>query len=75
MKHGAISSKGKEFLFLSKLSGPALLPTWLPIQWILQNCFPGVKQPGNKVDHSPTSSAEARNEWRSVLTPTFSYGV
>jgi len=36
-------------------------PPKLPIQWV-PGFLPGVKQPGGEVEHSPTSSAEAKNE-------------
>ena len=32
--------------------------------------FPGVKQPGCAVNHSPPSSAEVKNGWSYTSTPT-----
>jgi len=31
--------------------------------------FPGVKRPGHEIDHSPPSSAEAKNKWSCTSTP------
>jgi hypothetical protein len=41
----------------------ALGPTQPPVQWA-PGLFPqGVKRQEGKIDHSPPSSAEVRNEW------------
>jgi len=48
------------FLFTTE-SRPALGPTQPPIQWVPEDLFLGVKQPGCEADHSPPSSAEAKN--------------
>jgi hypothetical protein len=46
------------------LSRPALVPTQPPIQPV-----PGVKRPGREVDHSPPTSAEAKNTWIYISRP------
>jgi hypothetical protein len=33
------------------------------------DCFPGVKRPERKADHSPPPSAEAKKVWRSTPAP------
>ena len=43
-------------------SRPTLGPTQPPIHWV-PGCFPGIKQPGCELDHSPISSEEFKNEW------------
>jgi hypothetical protein len=45
------------FLFTTA-SRPAL--TQLPIQWVPGALFLGVKRPGRKTDHSPTSNVEVK---------------
>jgi hypothetical protein len=52
------------FLFL-KTSTPALGSTQLPIQWVPW-LFHGVKGWQRETNHSPTSSAEIKNEWNYV---------
>jgi len=47
------------FLFATE-SRPALGPTQPPIQWLPRALSPGVKRPGIEADHSPPSSAEAK---------------
>jgi hypothetical protein len=34
-----------------------------------RDSFPGTKQPGRKVDHSPPFSAEVKNEWSLASAP------
>jgi hypothetical protein len=43
----------------SIVSRPALGPTQPLIQWDVGS-FPGIKQPGREVDHSPPTSAEVK---------------
>jgi hypothetical protein len=33
-------------------------------------CFPGVKRPGRKVNHTPSSSAEIKKKWGCKSTPS-----
>ena len=49
----------------------ALPPTQTPTEWV-QGFFPGVKCFGCKVNHSPPSSAEVKDEW-SYTMPLFSW--
>jgi hypothetical protein len=46
-------------------------PTQPPIQWVRGTLSLGVKQPGREADHSPQSSAEAKNV--SSYTSTHQY--
>jgi hypothetical protein len=49
-----------------------------PIQWVLVVLgvlSPGVEWAGHDVDHSFPSSAEVRNEWNCIATPTILHGV
>jgi hypothetical protein len=57
---GSIPSRGKIFLF-SIASRPALEPTQLPIQWVREGDFPGLKRPGRGADHLLLSSAKIKN--------------
>jgi hypothetical protein len=45
------------------VSRTALGPTQPPIQWVPGALSLGVKRPGREADHSPPSSAEAKNAW------------
>jgi hypothetical protein len=56
------------FLFTTA-SRPALGPTHLPIQWVPEALFLGVKRPGHEADNPPPSSAEVKNAWRYTSTP------
>jgi hypothetical protein len=38
-------------------------------QWILGSLAPGANQPGHRVDCSPPSSAEIKNEWSHTSIP------
>jgi hypothetical protein len=58
------------FLFTT-VSRPPPVPTQLPIQWVLGVLSLGVKRPGREADHSPPSSAEAKNVWSYTSTPQF----
>jgi len=55
---------GLDFLHPSR---PALGLTLPPVQWV-PGFFPGLKQPGHEVDHSPQSSVEIK-EWICVSPP------
>ena len=52
---------GVKIFHFSKTSRRLWGPPNLPIQWV-PRVFPGVKRPGRGVEHSPTSSAKAKNE-------------
>lgn len=47
---------------LSGAGRQALEPTQAPIQWAPVENLPGVKRPDHGFDHSPTSSAEVKEE-------------
>jgi hypothetical protein len=57
---GSIPGRGKIFLF-SIASRPPLGPTEPPIQWVSGAVSSGVKRQGREAEHSPSSSAEAKN--------------
>jgi len=53
------------------LAGPSIPPLELPqprIQWLPGALFPEVKRPGREAHHSPSSSAEFKNEWSYTTT-------
>jgi hypothetical protein len=56
-------------IFFTTASRTALGPTQTPIQWVPGALSLGVKRPGRKADHSPTSSAEVKNAWGYTSTP------
>jgi hypothetical protein len=43
----------------------------LPIQWVLGDLSPGVKQQGGEADHSPPTSAEVKKMWSYTSTPPY----
>jgi len=47
-----------------------LEPTQAHVQWIQEVLFLAIKQLGPKAAHPPPSSAEIKNEWSSVSTPS-----
>jgi hypothetical protein len=51
----------QEFFLFCWTYGPALGAVPTRIRWV-QSLFSGVKRPGRETDHSPTSSAEVKNE-------------
>jgi hypothetical protein len=53
------------FFFSPNTSISVLEPTQPPIQWV----FSVVKRRGHKVNHSPPSSAEVKNEWSYTSRP------
>jgi hypothetical protein len=55
------SRQCQQISFFSTIPRPALVPTQSPIQWESGEISPGVKRPGLKADHSPSSSAEVKN--------------
>jgi hypothetical protein len=60
---------GEGIFFFATESRPALGPTQPPIKSVSGTISPKVKRLGRKIDHSPTSSAEAKNAWS--YTPLF----
>jgi hypothetical protein len=60
---------------LSTSSRPILGSTLPPIQWVPGVLSPGVKRPGHEADHSPPTSAEARNTGICTSTPIRLHGV
>jgi len=60
---------GKKFFSSPETCRLALGPTQSHVEWVL-GFFPGVKQQGPEVDHSPLSSAEVKYEWNSSCTPS-----
>jgi hypothetical protein len=62
------------FIFCASRTG--LGPTQPPIQWAPGALSLGVKRPGREADHSPPSSAEAKNAWSYTSTlPVRLHGV
>jgi hypothetical protein len=51
-------------LCLALPCGFFLLPTYSPIQWLMEALSVRLKRPGREADASPLSSAEVKNEWR-----------
>jgi hypothetical protein len=58
---GFKSQQGQNIFVFSKMSRPALLPTHLPIQLVLEVLSSGLKQPGCKADHTPPSRAKVKD--------------
>jgi hypothetical protein len=58
---GSVPCKRKISLF-STASIPALGPTLLPIQFVLEDPIQGVKQPRCDTDYSHSYSAEVKND-------------
>jgi len=56
------------FLFAST-SRPAQGATQPPIQWVMGDCYPGVKRPGREADHSPPPRAKVKNAWSYTSAP------
>jgi len=50
-------------------STPAVGHTQPPIQWVPGALSPGLKYSGLEADHSPPSSADAKNAWSYTSTP------
>jgi len=69
--HHSGQLKRKYIHFFATASRPILDPTRPPIYWVPGVLPLGVKQPGREVDHSPPSSAEAKNTCRSTSTPLY----
>jgi hypothetical protein len=67
---GFDSGQGQEYFFATA-SRPVQRPTQSPVQWVHKATSPAVKWPGCEADHSPSSSAEVKNEWRYTSTPPY----
>jgi hypothetical protein len=61
MIEGFESRQGLGIFLFATVYRPALEPTQPPIQWVPGALSLGVKRPGRESDHSPLSSAEAKN--------------
>jgi hypothetical protein len=60
-------------IFSSPRRALALGPTKPSIQWIPGALSPGVKRPRREADHSPPTSAEAKNMWIYTSTPPYTF--
>jgi hypothetical protein len=58
---GFESRQGLRIFLFTTVSRPALGPTQLPIQWVPEGLYLGLKRHGSEADHSPPSSAEVKN--------------
>jgi hypothetical protein len=56
------SAEAKDSFPLASVSRQALKPTQCPIQWILGSSPGGKTRPERDADHSPSTSAEVKNE-------------
>jgi hypothetical protein len=50
------------YLFF-KASGPNKGPTQPPTQWVTADFLLAINRPGRDADHSPSFSAEVKNNW------------
>jgi hypothetical protein len=57
-----IPTKSRDFVF-SEISRPAVGFTQPPIQWVPGSLSAALKRPRCEVDHWPSSSVEAKNDW------------
>jgi hypothetical protein len=61
---------------MSSIPGrPALGLTETPLQWVLRDVSPAVKQSGLRPDRSPPCSAEVKNAWIYTSTPPHVFNV
>jgi hypothetical protein len=63
VRPGFHSRQNLGFFLLTTASGPALLSTQPPIQWVPGDLSQGIKLLGSEVYHSPPSSVEIKNAW------------
>jgi hypothetical protein len=68
---GSNSGRGKRFFF-SKITHTGSWSHTAPCSMGYWSLFRGAKRPERKVDQSPLSSAEAKNEWSYIATPPIS---
>jgi hypothetical protein len=61
--------QGKEILLFSTVSRRVLGPTQPPIRRVPATLSPGLKRPGREADHSPPTSAEAKNSGAIPVLP------
>jgi hypothetical protein len=54
---------------------PVLRPTQPPIQWVPEDLFMGVKQPGSDAHHLPPSSSKVKEMWIYTSTPPYAFMV
>jgi hypothetical protein len=66
------SLQGHRFFSFTHCPDGLWAPPSLPFSAYLGS-FPGVNWPGCKVDHSPASTAEVKNEWSHTSTPFTRY--
>jgi hypothetical protein len=64
-----ISLTARDFSLLQKESQHRLLGLPGFLFCVYRGSFPGVKRPGSEVNHSPSSSADIKNEWSYTSTP------
>ena len=66
-----VSIPGKGMRLISSSNGPDLLldPASVLFKGYTMDSFPGMKQKGRQVHHSPVSNAEVKNEWSSTASP------
>jgi hypothetical protein len=72
---GSNSGRGKRLFSSAELTDQLWEPSCLVFDGY-KVYFPGVKRPGRETDHSPTSSAEVKNEFNYTSAPPLSlHGV
>jgi hypothetical protein len=67
---GLKSQQGLGIFLFTTTSRLALGPTQPPIQWVSGALSLEEKWPGCEADHSPPPSAEVKNVWSYISTPT-----
>jgi hypothetical protein len=67
--HYSVPGRGSEIFFSSKKGRPAVGRNQSPIQWVLQDLSPGVKQPEREAYHLPSSNSKVNNEWSYTSAP------
>jgi len=68
---GFQQGQGRNSFLMSTASRPALGITLPLIQWVPGALSPGIKLPMREANHSPPSSAKAKNEWSYTFTPPY----
>jgi hypothetical protein len=68
---GFNSWQGQVIFLRPTASRPALRPTQPPNKWVPGSVSAGVKRPEDEADHSPPSSAEAKNSYTSTPPSIF----
>jgi hypothetical protein len=69
--HYRVWRRGLGIFLFTTVSGTALGPTQLPIQWVPGAVSLGVKRLGREASYSPPSSDEVKNAWSYTLTPQY----